>query len=188
MLELPHYIIDKEDGGFGGEHAHGYVVEREGAGSVLADLDVLSLAVDGLDLLVLGQGRDGVLAFQVLVLEDVLGLVTDCKVYQFGGVELVGHLDGELDLLVEEAGDVPDPVADPACDLRFELEDQSSCGQALLFDIDEHYPALDRSAESRHEPHLKFIRLLGLDPELLGTDQLEILAALILNRVADWFA
>lgn len=188
MLELSDHVIDEEDGGFGGEHAHGYVVEREGAGPVLADLDVLSLSVDGLDLLVLGQGRDGVLAFQVLVLKDILGLVADHEVYQFGGVKLVGHLDGELDLFVEEAGDVPDPIADPACYLGFELKDQSGCGETLLFDIDKHYPSFDWSAEPRHEPHLKFICLLGLDPELLGTDQLEVLAALVLDRVADWLA
>lgn len=53
MLELSNHIIDKEDSGLGGEHAHRNVVEGQSASSILANLDVLSLAVDGLDLLVL---------------------------------------------------------------------------------------------------------------------------------------
>jgi hypothetical protein len=50
MLELSDDFVDEEDGGFGGEHAHGDVVEGEGGSSILSDLDVLSFAVDGLDL------------------------------------------------------------------------------------------------------------------------------------------
>ena len=188
MLELAHHVVDEEDGGLGGEHAHGDVVERESARAVLADLDVLRLAVDGLDLLVLRQGSDRVLALQVLVLEDVLGLVADREVHQLGRVELVCHLDRKLDLFVEQPGHVPDPIADSACYLRLELEDQSRCGQALLFDVDEHNPALDWRAEPRHEPHLKLVGLLGLDAELLSADQFEVLAALVLDRIADWLA
>ena len=102
VLELSDNLVDEEDCGFGGEHAHGDVVEGEGGGGVFADLYVVSLPEDRLHLQGLGQGRGGVLPLEVLALKDVLGLVGNLEVDQFAGGEFVGNLDGELYLFVQK--------------------------------------------------------------------------------------
>ena len=83
VLKLADNLVDEEDGGFGGEHAHGDVVEGEGGSGVLADLDVVSLPEDGLHLEGLRQGRGRILPFQVFALKYVLGLVCYLEVDQF---------------------------------------------------------------------------------------------------------
>lgn len=54
MLELSNNIVDKEDGGFGSEHAHGYIVQSQCSCTVLSDFNVLGLAINGLYLLIFG--------------------------------------------------------------------------------------------------------------------------------------
>lgn len=52
MLELSNDVVDKEDCGFGCKHAHWDVVQSQSSCAVLPDLDILSLAINGLNLLV----------------------------------------------------------------------------------------------------------------------------------------
>jgi hypothetical protein len=54
MLELSNNIVDKENGGFGSKHAHWNIVQSQCSCAILSNFDILSLAVNGLYLLVFG--------------------------------------------------------------------------------------------------------------------------------------
>jgi hypothetical protein len=54
MLEFSNNIVDKEDSCSGCKHAHWDVVKSESCSSVFANFDVISLAIYGLDLKILG--------------------------------------------------------------------------------------------------------------------------------------
>lgn len=54
MLEFSHNIVNEEYSCSGCKHAHWNVVKSESSSSVFANLDVISLAIDGLDLQILG--------------------------------------------------------------------------------------------------------------------------------------
>jgi hypothetical protein len=75
VLELSHYFVDEEDRGPCGEHAHGNVVESESCCPIFTDLDAVSFAVDGLNLLFFWKRRRSVLPFEQFGLEDILSLI-----------------------------------------------------------------------------------------------------------------
>lgn len=80
MLELSNNIIDEEDSSLGCEHTHRDIVQAQCTSTILPNFNVLSLAINGLYLLVFGQGRDRIFGFQVFIVKDVLSLVRYSKV------------------------------------------------------------------------------------------------------------
>lgn len=117
MLELPNNFIDKEDSSFGGEHAHGDIIESQGSCTIFTNFDILSFSKYGLKLHSFRKRRTRVFTFHVLIFKNILGLVSDLEVNHLGAGEFIGYFDGELDLFVEKARNIPDPITNSACNL-----------------------------------------------------------------------
>lgn len=179
MLELPDNRVEEEDCGLGGVEAHGDIIECQSGSAVLPDLDTFLFSVYCLDLQVFGEGRVALLLGSVL--EQVFGLVGDSEINHLGGRELIVDFDGEFHLFVQDARDIPNPVADSPHNLRLQLEHQGRSRQRVLLHIDEHYLALHCGAHPRYEFYLELECLLGLDPELAVAHHLEIITSFVLD-------
>lgn len=128
---------------------HRNITHRQRHTPISPNLNIIHLAINRLHLLLPRQRHLLYLPLSLgYIVKNILRLVSDLKIDNLGRSELVGDVDVELDLLVEDASDVPDAVADLACYVRVEVEDERGGGQGVLFDIDEHETAAYLGADS----------------------------------------